>query len=1391
MEYWGFVSSMDIDQNARKIENVKSRYLPAYLAADQRNYMVSNSGESISASSLWNWLTSPFTSDVDLGTGLLHIDDNAIKALQISPENNKILAEYSNKIKVNRVSKEIIMSRSGTDLSDDGQGIEAYRYKLKYWLEKYATPIDFYIALHLATGAPEFVLQMATKPGGEEAIKNNNGEPKIDIGVKVLMPHQDYEVELVYLDIDPATGKVRTEEVEDVRTGRKYTMPVTLTMAEVKAKLAAGETVPGLTGNGQKDAILEKASKFNADNFVVFTPYIERVINHWYYKEVVYQGISTTGKNIDVYQVEELPKDAEGRVRYQKYVTIQVPGYTAPEATNNPGDEETSGNSSGENSGTSTNSGNSNGVSGNPNINAGANEVSTGDDRKELAEMTQKVENAGMSSGGFFNSLLDFMRSANAFIGSFAGITGMIFDMPSQILNSSYASLGSLFNSVMPSNLISGISDGWLRNMAYYANGMLLNVTNMGQYLNFGQIANTLGFGKLQSILSPSNLMNSLGLEKVTSTLMNLSNLTDINQLPYLAASALDVPQLTGAFTGVSNMIQNGVTANSLVDTMYSGVAPYVQGEVAGQVLSTARQAFYAVDGGSAPLIAAGLIGGVATDLVDRTTGAFFDNLQTEISNQIGGQYNVQIEQLLINENARQATGLNINELEGLASVSNLDTDNIKEANKDIEKIQESVEETTEAARELSDEVNKIAQEYAGIDAVTFYYVAKTTREILTELDNASIQLDNFENLFNQYNVQGFAKTQIEGSINGTDAYIGAREAISNARTLIQNLDFSKKIKTNGTEIAIVRNYGKILVTLGTQIYDIINQNRQTIDGGYILLAQAEYTRDILVKAGEMEQKIDVNTYNNVKAYHPNLQLEEFLAMADQLAMIDPTLNGYIDEIGKMDNELKDINIENSEQLANKANQYDSNIDSISWLSNSKKDRLKAITNTLRSRVNALASNVINSNLALIYRISDATIGMTTRKINTLANQILNLPRTTIMNLLSTVRQIPSELIRQVSAEFSQKVAEAITTKTKEALTQKVQEGLTEALGENAQGGGQLTEAVQNTDGGRERKEASKTSTDAEDQQLVDSKDEILTGFYIKETRKRDYMQKSEPLLVPYSFNHWKKLFIDNKYLLAGDYGLGYHIERQKKMDSYFKERIFANQTYINQYGTSIWTGVNGNLEETIYAQLQSMDSVDSQYLLRYFKELFGIYGEELRKAANDETIAANDTAKYTIGWIFRTEKVTEIINTNTGEARIVDKSEYEPVAWTKSNSGTLRSAKTDPVYGFKKDIDIVAPTTAIVVSKTERSVNEFNEQVLPTITLQIQSSDENINGMRVILRGGDYSQATVGATVTKDTVIGKTTDDDILILVLAKGSHAQVSDVSQYVYPPYVTVNN
>lgn len=1356
LEYWGFASDFTIDAKTNRVDTLKTKYLPVYLAADQRNYMVANSLETISLSSIFYKFANLFSEDVSLGTGLLRINEEATKLLVIEGNNNNaILASIENKVKVNRITKEMIISRVGYDVGDDGEGIEAYRFKLKYWLEKYATPIDFYIALHIATGAPEFVYQMAENPTQGDGI--GEGNTKIDINIKALMPNVDYKMEIVYLDIDPKTNKVKIGSDG---------YPVTLTVPEIRAKLNAGETVVGLSNNPAKDEILARAEKFDATNLIAYTPYITKVINHWYYKEIVYQGTTQSGKNVNVYEVEELPADNPSRVRYQMYEVVQVPGYSGPGES----DTEGSGNSGGTSGSTGSEGGNSGDNSSGGSNNGGGvssgnaqhpGEVGTGDDRQELAQNTQIAEDSGLSSGGFFGSILDLINSVTGWIGSFGGITGMIFDLPSQILNSSYSSLANLINGVMPSNLLNSISNGWLSGLGYYANGMIPNIGN----LNYGLIGNTLGINKLQSILSPSNLMNSLGLGELRGTLINISNLTNINQIPGLVANALEVPELTGTFTGVTNMLQNGLTTDSLVNTMYAGLSTQMKDELSSQVLNYAKIAFNGVSSGDAPTIAAGLIGGIATDLTNRTTNEFFNNLQSELTQQLNGQFNVQVEQLLQNENSKQLTGLTINELESMAQVNNLDFNKIEEVNEDITKIQESVNESTTASRELSNIVNEIAEDYAGIDAVTFYYVAKTIREIFTELDNATKQIDSFEEMFKNYSLDERTTLQITTNIER------AREAIENARTSIQEL-----------EVTDTRSYGTNLSTAGTEIARIIDTNKDKMNAATaaILIAQGNATAEILSTAGDMVQKIDVNTIKNFKAMNVNITLEGFLDTADKLAAIDPTLNGLIEEIEKLDNELKDVNKENSEELVNKINQYENNIDNIEWLTNSERKRLKTQVSTLRSKVNNINNNVSSANLALINALSGSITGITTYKINTLANQILNLPNATISQLLNTVRQIPTDLINQVSRAFTEKVAEAIATETKRQLAAKVEEGLTETLN----GEGQLTNALQT------RTSNAKGDMSSEEQPLEDSKDEILTGFYIKETRFRDYMQKSEPILVPYSFEHWKKLLVTNKYILTGDYGAAYNTLMQQMSDSE-KEKLLENEALIQKYGTSIWKGTGGNLEEAIYAELQSMPSVDSQYLLRYFKELFATYGDELRAAANNEEIKETDNTKYSIGWIFRTEKVTEIINTETRETRVVDKSEYEPVAWTKGNSGTLYSIINDPVYGFKAGIDIVAPTTAVVVSKTDAKVNELGEKVLPTITLQIKSSDNNINGMRVIIRGGDFSKATVGSTVTKDQVIGTTTTDNIMILVLAKGSHAQVDDVSKYVYPPYVTVNN
>jgi len=1615
--YYGFATEYEYDRTNKKVDKLTTKYIPLYLAAEEKSYLVANQTESWSFSSMWKGIKDIIGgakwADISFGTGALHITNHAMDLLKITVESEGAdKSKIENKVKSYRREKELIISRVPMAIDDyvattSNVGIEGYRFKLKYWLEKYTTPLNFYISLHIATRAPEFVAQIATNPSLDDGIKGDDGkilDTRIDIDIKELTPGRDVKTELVYLDIDPVKKKIKIDP--------NTNLPVMLTIDEIRARLKAGQKVYGFTGDEKTDNnLLNKAANFSEENLTAYTPYIQKVINHWFYKEIIYQGTSRSGAyngEVDVYKMEDLEKPI---IRYQRYQAIQTPEVNTPnddgtgtdipasgetqwkiwcalrklgyseytvagvlgnvqresnfnatafnsqgggkgayglaqwradrqtglenyakskgkdksdvdtqieyligEITGGgaakgyakqqnggrmtefakwgaadsaksaavyfmnwferPGDSSTereirgkyaeqwynryhgkdinatntlgsttssngnnntngsassstgtSGGSSNTNgsasSSTGTSSGNSStggsassstGTSSGSSSSSGSSqsgqeiteentenqstftEKSTGYDRKEIEEMTKDVESSGIGEGGFWNSLLKIISSGN-WLGNLNGITGMISDLPKNIITNSFSELSKLINSYIPSSLIGNISTSWLGKLNNYAlNGVNLNLSNIGQYLDVSKITNEMGISNLSNLLTSNGLIKELGLDKVTSGLSDLGQVTDLNKLSTIATNSIsnNTSSLSTAFSNVTSMISKGtINTSGIVDALYNGASEVLRSsDVTQYILQGTRGCFSGVRDGSASQIASGLITGLATDIVNRTTNDVFNTIKTGIQNNLNlsGIFNVQIEKLLQNENSKILTGLTIDELEKVAGISNLNFNDVVRLNSELVQIKEKVDNSTVSLRELSSIVNQIAKDYAGVDAITLYYVGKSIEEAIGSDDGMILgALKEVENA-----IQSIERAIADGMVienkNRLEALINdVNQLIEKIKALIYSLNMEDegtyRYVDNGHRntitLKLIRVYARQLADMGETIQVNIEDNTSGTAKS-ILGSLAELAKSKLEEAGDIVEKIDVNTIIKYKKIHPEATLTDLKKLIDELIVIDPSLNGMTNDITKLGDKLEDINEENTNKIVINLNNYNANVDKISWLTSSEKTKLKTQASNVKNNVSNTTDYILrNSSLGLINNLASRITGITTSKINTLANQIINLPNNTINKLLDTAKQIPQELIKKISEEFNSKVADAVVNRTKEDLTEKV----TKSMKGSLDGNGQLTETIkQGNSGGR-----GEALMVENEEPSVGTENEFLTGFYIKETRIRDYIQKSEPILVPYGLEHWTKAFITNKYLIAGT-----DTYQELKM-KYPEKNLFEDDAIVQKYGQSLWNASNGTLEEAIYAELSSSESVDSQYLIRYFKELFNLYGDSLRAVAeteNQKLKSENDNTKHTIGWIFDTKEVEEIVNTNQNVTRKVLKSDYEPVSWTASNAGILYSKDNQAVYGFEKNINIVSPADAVVISKTDKKKNEIGDEVTASVTLQIKSSDQDINGMRVIIKGGDFSQTSEGATVTKNTVIGETTEDNIIILVLEKGSHAQVADVSKYVYPPYVTIN-
>jgi len=67
------------------------------------------------------------------------------------------------------------------------------------------------------------------------------------------------------------------------------------------------------------DSAYQEMQKVNT-RIDAFTPYITKVINHWYYQQVIFQGkyqeTKDTERDVDVYEIRDLSPGEEGYERY-------------------------------------------------------------------------------------------------------------------------------------------------------------------------------------------------------------------------------------------------------------------------------------------------------------------------------------------------------------------------------------------------------------------------------------------------------------------------------------------------------------------------------------------------------------------------------------------------------------------------------------------------------------------------------------------------------------------------------------------------------------------------------------------------------------------------------------------------------------------------------------------------------------------------------------------------------------------------------------------------------------------------------------------------------------------------------------------------------------------
>lgn len=204
---------------SNNIEWLESSSLITYLATDARTYLFKEThlnrfGE------FWPWITGKL--DEVEKIGMVVLKGNA-KALQEDPRDLEEYFKISHRMSIDKNEKSLF-------ISSDNKYYEGYKFDMNGWLGKYGRPVEFSLAIHLATMAPDLAYKVATDKEIEAEVKldlfnamysrrvvTTSGGDAVDFIVEeIVQAIENYK----YTPWRPATqGEIDAGQATDIASG--------------------------------------------------------------------------------------------------------------------------------------------------------------------------------------------------------------------------------------------------------------------------------------------------------------------------------------------------------------------------------------------------------------------------------------------------------------------------------------------------------------------------------------------------------------------------------------------------------------------------------------------------------------------------------------------------------------------------------------------------------------------------------------------------------------------------------------------------------------------------------------------------------------------------------------------------------------------------------------------------------------------------------------------------------------------------------------------------------------------------------------------------------------------------------------------------------------------
>ena len=297
LEGYGF-GDVERDENG-KIKSVEGPYILAYLAAENKTYMIANDNFNFSA--MFENLSNIF----DIGDGTW--GDGMIVL------NRGLLSKNPKSVNIDRVKKIMEIRIKGSENSKEEK---VYEYNLDGWMGRYGKPIEFLLALHVGTMAPDLAYEVAV---GDE------------FNTKVYVKFKKVGVTTRLFYTDPNSGRtypVTTYEKEV--NGHKQTIPGwDKIIQEATDKLNAENSNRPPEQKIDVDATVKEHYGINladikdaqayekSETYYYYKPYIRAVTNHWFrdldFSESYRVG-NTEGTTTGKYKMFDVVEDRDGDI---------------------------------------------------------------------------------------------------------------------------------------------------------------------------------------------------------------------------------------------------------------------------------------------------------------------------------------------------------------------------------------------------------------------------------------------------------------------------------------------------------------------------------------------------------------------------------------------------------------------------------------------------------------------------------------------------------------------------------------------------------------------------------------------------------------------------------------------------------------------------------------------------------------------------------------------------------------------------------------------------------------------------------------------------------------------------------------------------------------------